>query len=772
MIPAVLLPFAVAVVAPLLHRLRPRWTRGVLSLLPAGIAAWLLSVAPDVAAGESLTHSSSWIPALGLDLTLRLDGLGLLFALLIAGIGLLVFVHAGGYLRDRADLGRFYAYLSLFMGSMLGLVMADNLLLLFVFWEATSVASYLLIGFDHRREAARDAARHSLIVTGLGGVALLAGVLLLGSMTGTYELSRLIGSGLVGEAGAVRWWAMGLILVGALSKSAQFPFHFWLPRAMEAPTPASAYLHSSTMVTAGVYLIARLHPLFGGLAGWRLALLTIGGVTAAAGAVIAFRQTVLKRLLAYSTVSALGFTVMMLGLGSTAGAKAALTFLVAHALYKSALFLSVANLTAYTGSKDAEEASAPFRIAPLLAAAGALGAAAMAGLPPTVGFVGKEVVFDGLWHAGPTGPWLALVAAAATAPLVAVAFLVGVRPYTGSAPADPAGAGDGPSASHDLDLATRAAPLILAAAALAAGIWPEPLSRLLVGPATLAVAGAGLTEHLRSWYGFGPALVLDAGAVLGGILAFRYRRAIRGALDGLAPLERWGPASWYQRALDGLTAGARLQTRWLQSGSLHRYVIVVVATAAVLTGAALFAGVPGWDASMSFGPLRPHEAIAALVVASAAVVTMRLDSRLAVLALLGIVGYGVAALFVLFGAPDLATTQILVETLTVILLALAFRYLPRFPLRRRTPWHRLDALVAVAWGAVIVVVLLAASSAGPLRRVSRYLAEASVPAGHGRNIVNVILVDFRALDTFGEILVIAVAAIGAAALLRGGRRVP
>lgn len=747
---------------PLLHRAAGRRARWIIALLPAGLGVWLVSVASSLSTAP-LEWTRPWVPLVGLDLSLRLDGLGLLFASLIVGIGLMVVVHAGDYLKGRPDLGRFYAYLILFMAAMMGLVMADDLLLLFVFWELTSVSSYLLIGFEHEREAAREAARTSLLVTGFGGVALLGGILLLGSAADTYDLSLLVSRGVTWEHRPAALASLALVLLGAFTKSAQVPFHFWLPRAMEAPTPVSAYLHSSTMVAAGVYLVARLQPVFGGLPAWPWALTGVGIVTAVVGALLAYRQTILKRLLAYSTVSALGIMMLSLGIGTSAGVKAALTFLVAHALYKSALFLSSANLTLATGSKDAEEASASPAAMPITTAAALLGAAAMAGLPPTLGFIGKEVVFDGLWSAVPAGRALAAVTAAAAGLLVSVALLVGVRPYLRRG-GDLAAGGRGAEA---VDFWARGAPLVLGGLALWIGISPGGVSTHLLEPAVAAVSGSPVSEGLRSWYGFNAAFLLDASAVALGALAFAARGVGRAALQPLGQLDRWGPEAAYRGALEGLSSLARVQTRWLQSGSLHHYVMIVVATAALLVGAALLpAGLDGATLVSGTG-IRPEEALLVSTVAVAAVVALRMDSRLAVLAVLGVVGYGVALVFVLFGAPDLATTQILVETLTVILLALAFRHLPRFPIRRRNPWEGLDAVLAVTFGllAATLIVAVAGGDGAGLGDVSSFFARESVPSGRGRNIVNVILVDFRALDTLGEIVVVGVAAVGVYALL-------
>ncbi|MFB3140368.1 MAG: proton-conducting transporter membrane subunit, partial [Candidatus Acidiferrales bacterium] len=390
---AVLSGFVMALAAPWLHRIARSTSGWVLALFPLALTVYFAGQAGRVAAGEVLAVSIDWVPSLGIALSFYLDGLSLLFALLISGIGALVVVYAGGYLAGHAHLGRFYAFLLMFLASMLGLVLANNVITLFVFWELTSVSSYLLIGFEHEREAARQAALQALLVTGLGGLALLAGLLLLGQAGGSMELSELLTRGEAIQAHPFYAPILLLILAGAFTKSAQFPFHFWLPSAMEAPTPVSAYLHSATMVKAGIYLLARFNPVLGGTELWFYIVTAAGAATMLVGAYLAFQQSDLKRILAYSTMSALGMMVLLLGLGTELAVKAAIVSILVHALYKGALFLVAGAVEHETGTRDVDRLGGLRRAMPITAAAAALAALSMAGLPPLFGFIGKEMVY-------------------------------------------------------------------------------------------------------------------------------------------------------------------------------------------------------------------------------------------------------------------------------------------------------------------------------------------------------------------------------------------
>lgn len=756
---AVLSGFVLALAAPGLYRLTGRASGWLLALLPLALTAYFITLLAPIASGETVHARHDWVPSLGVGLSFTLDGLSLLFALLIGGVGALVLVYAGGYLAGHPQLGRLYAFLLMFMASMLGLVLADNVLVLFVFWELTSISSYFLIGFDHDRREARAAALQALLVTGGGGLALLAGLLLLGQAGGSLELSALLTHGDRLRAHPLYVPALVLILLGAFTKSAQFPFHFWLPGAMEAPTPVSAYLHSATMVKAGVYLLARLSPALGGTDVWVGTVSVAGGATMLLGAWMALGQSDLKRILAYSTVSALGTLTLLLGLGGPLAVQAAVAYLLAHALYKGTLFLVAGALDHETGTRDADHLGGLGRAMPLTAAAAALAALSMAGLPPLFGFVAKELSYEAALHA-PAAGWVAAAAVAANVPLVAVAGLVGLRPFLGAAVSTHRQA-------HEPPPSLLLGPLALAGLSVAFGLWLGGAERL-ASAASTSVLGQPATVHLALWHGLTPALALSAVTLAGGVGAYAGRGLLRRASSRWEGAARWGPAGWYELALKGLHWLAVGLTGMLQSGYLRYYLMITVAATAGLTGYALIGRRP-LAVAVDWSDLRFYEAGLAVLILLATLAAVLLKSRLAAIAALGVVGYGVALVFVLFGAPDLAMTQFLVETLTVILFVLVFYHLPesRTVSDGAARWR--DAALAVAGGAVMTALVLVGTPEN-YPPISAYFVENSVPRGHGRNVVNVILVDFRGLDTLGEITVLSVAAVGVYALLKLRKR--
>jgi multicomponent Na+:H+ antiporter subunit A len=729
-------------------------------LLAAAIFAALLQAVPSVAAGEPLRAVWPWVPSLGVSLSFWIDGLSLTFGLLISGIGALVFLYAGTYLRGHPHFIRFMLYLTLFMLSMLGLVLADNLLTLFVFWELTSVTSYLLIGFNHADPQARRNALQALLITGTGGLALLAGIVLIGNVAGTFELSEIRAQGDAVLTSATYLPILLLFLAGAFTKSAQVPFHFWLPNAMAAPTPVSAYLHSATMVKAGVYLLARMHPTLSGSDVWFWTLTIFGAVTAVFASFMAIRQTDMKQTLAYTTLMALGTLTLYLGQDSGYAITAAMTFLVVHSLYKAALFLMAGNVDHGTGTRDVTILGGLGRAMPVTAIAGGIAALSMAGFPPFIGFIGKELKYAGA-IAVQEAPYLVSVAVlTANALMFAAAGIVAWKPFWRPA------AGPLPETPHEAPWQMLAGPVILAAAGVAFGLAPALIAVTLIEPGVGAILGSPEeAKELKLWAGINlPLLMSIATFALGfALLAWheRLRRAIAGIEARSFSLDR-GWDGW----IDGLKAFAAWQTRVLQTGVLRHYLYITFATILVALGGALILR-GSFTAPLAMPELQvKHWAVVALIVAGAGLTTVT-NSRIAAIGGLGAVGIGVALIFIIFGAPDVAITQLLVETLVVVLFAVAALHLPRFS---KATFRPLDALFAAAIGVVVTLVMLM-DTAGPLdRKITEYFEDASWPEAYGRNIVNVILVDFRALDTFGEIAVVAIAAIGAWALLRGGRK--
>ncbi|MDR9438651.1 MAG: putative monovalent cation/H+ antiporter subunit A [Halomonas sp.] len=757
---AVLGGFVVAGMAPLLHHWFGARAPLVMALLPVSLAAWLLVQWPAVASGEVLLLEWAWVPGLDITLTFLIDGLAWLFAMLITVIGALVLIYSGEYLRGHRDLPRFLVVITAFMMSMLGLVLADNLVTLFVFWELTSITSYLLIGFNHTDLAARKAALQGLFVTVGGGLALLAGFVMLAIAGDSGSLVELTRRGELLREHALYAPILVCVLLGAFTKSAQFPFHFWLPNAMAAPTPVSAYLHSATMVKAGVYLLARLHPALGGTDGWVITLSLVGALTMATGAFMAIQHTNVKKLLAYSTVMALGTLTMLLGIGTEGALVAFVAFLLAHSLYKGALFMVAGILDHEIGTKDVTAMGGLRRVMPLTAVVAGLAALSLAGLPPLLGFVGKELMFASVLEASAWRPLILLLAFTAAFLTLAVAAIVALRPFFG-APRET------PRAPHEAPHAMLAGPALLAVLSLLFGLAPgllDPLVSATVAGIRVAPGVTLVEAHLAIWHGINLPLLLSLASLLLGLLVYRYWDRLRAVLARLEPLMARGPEAGYEALMAGMVAFAGWQTRMLQNGQLRNYLVMTLLVLVGLVGHALFfRHTLEFDFALS---LYLHETVVAGLMIAGAVAACVMRSRLAAVAALGVMGFSIALTFVLFSAPDLAITQLLVETLTVILLVLVLFRLPRFA-TLSTPVERLrDLAVASLTGGMITLLMLSVLSGERLPRISDYMVANSQPLGHGHNIVNVILVDFRALDTLGEMFVLALAAIGVYAMLR------
>lgn len=758
MLAVILLTFAAALIAPLFHG---RFRRVALVALPS-VPLMTLVHALVLAAGESGTGRTTerflWVSRPAVELAFAADGLSILFAILISGMGFLVMVYAGPYLHGHPHLGRLKAYLLFFMGSMLGLVYADNLILLFIFWELTSISSFLLIGFHHESSESRAAALQALLVTGAGGLALLAGLLLLGGAAGTYDISRiLMEEGL--RAHPLYPVLLVLILGGAFTKSAQLPFHFWLPSAMAAPTPVSAYLHSATMVKAGVYLLARLHPALGGTDLWFTLVPLAGAVTMLFGSVYAIVQTDLKKILAYTTVAALGTLILLLGLGTEFSFKAAMVFLVVHALYKGALFLIAGIVDHATGTKDIRHLGGLARAMPVTAIATVLAALSMAGLPPMIGFIGKELLYEAKLHAPFLGNVFTGLGLTANIVVVAVSAMLVVRTFFGARPA-------GLEEAHDPGLRMVLGPAVLTILSLLIGIFPEEFANRIVAPAVSVLRAEPTEVQLTLWHGFSPILLLSIVTLGAGLLVFGLHRPLQRLHDVLRPDLFPGPLWIYTRAVDGLVPFARSVVRLTQPARLRAHVLTLLVAVGAGTVFLLASDFPGAPLGGREVP-GSTELVITAVMCVAAVFAAVTRFRLAAVVALGVVGYSIAILYAVYSAPDLALTQLAMETLSVILFVFVLYRLPRLT-RRSTEAARVrDAVLALAGGAVVTVTLLLVHSEPALMRpLADYFAASSFPLANGRNVVNVILVDFRALDTLGEITVLAAAAVGVVALVR------
>lgn len=745
--------------APWLTRHLPRLAPWLLAAVPACFFAGFLG-----GLGEPLqTARWEWFPSLEASLAFRIDGLARLLALLVTGIGALIVLYAHGYLAGHRDLGRFLAILMAFMGSMLGLVLADNLILLFVFWELTSITSYFLIGFHHESLESRKKALQALVVTGLGGLALLAGLVLLGLGTGEWSLT-----GLAATAGSFQQHplyhpALVLVLLGAFTKSAQFPFHFWLPNAMAAPTPVSAYLHSATMVKAGVFLLAALAPVLGGTPAWEWSLVGAGGITFLLGAGRGLFQTDLKAILAYTTISVLGLLVLLLGLDFEMAAQSAVLFLLGHALYKGALFMVAGNLDHETGTRDVTRLRGLRKAMPLTALAAGLAALSKAGFPPLFGFLGKEYVYKAGVAIGDLAPVFLGLAMLGNAFLFALAFKVGVHPFWSR------GTPDTPKHAHEGPVFLWLGPLVLGVTGLVLGIFPVTLERPLVEPAVAVILNQTVSLKVALWHGFNLPLLLSALTLGLGFALYRFRAVFWRE----SKRERQWPFPEadrvYQRALDGVIAFSKWQTRVLQSGKLRIYLLVIFASVSLLVASKLRP-----LAELTVFPLEvaaPVHVVALLaLMCGATILVLATNNKTNALLGFGIVGFGIALLFAYFGAPDLAITQIVVETLTLVLLFLVIARLPE--IRRishaRTLWF--DGVVAAVVGLLAFLLVVKTDLVQLSPSISSRLGEWSYPLAKGKNVVNVILVDFRALDTYGEVMVIAIAALGVGILMRQGRR--
>ena len=767
MLAAVLSGFVFGAFAPAIHRRLGDSTGWALALLPAALLLYFISFLPTVAGGDTARFAIPWIDSLGVSLSFYVDGLSLLFALLISGIGTFIVVYAGGYLKGDPQLGRFYIYLLSFMSAMLGLVLADNIITLFVFWELTSVTSFLLIGYNHTAGRSRRAAMQALVVTGGGGLALLAGLLLMGAVGQTWELSQLNMLGPALKENALYEAMVVLVLLGAFSKSAQVPLHFWLPNAMEAPTPVSAYLHSSTMVKAGVYLVARMSPALGGTDLWLWALVGFGAATMLTGAILALRQTDLKLVLAYTTVAGLGTLVMLIGLGTEIAFKAAAVYLITHALYKGALFMCAGAIDHETGTRNPLLLGGLFRLMPISFAAALLAGLSMAGIVPFIGFIAKEIMYEATLHLGAVGG--AVVTAAAVggnALTIVAAGVVVLRPFFGAE-------GHTPKHPHEAPPSLYLGPIVLAGLSLLAGVLHPVTSGLFVAPMMTSLAGSGLSDShaadLYLWHGVTTPLILSVITVALGVAGYLFWDRLREAVAAWLRFVGWGPDQGYDQAVAGLEALAFAQIRRQQTGYLRRYLhVTFIVFAATVLGVLIFGG--GLPSRFAMPSIRFTEILALALMLGGALTATFVHSRVAAIAAVGVVGYAVALVFVMFSAPDLAFTQFMVETLTVVILVMV---LMRVPLESGTlsPGRvlRRDAVIAGAVGLSVTLMLLAAVQGDLDMRLSEYFIANSVPVAHGHNIVNVILVDFRALDTLGEIFVVTLAGLSTLAVVRLGR---
>ncbi|MEM9319378.1 MAG: hydrogen gas-evolving membrane-bound hydrogenase subunit E [Pseudomonadota bacterium] len=727
-------------------------------LLSAAIFAAFASLLPAIGMGSVLQWVIPWIPSLGISFAFLVDGLSLTFALLISGIGTLVLLYSNSYLAGHPHYARFALFLLAFMISMLGLVLADDLILLFVFWELTTFTSYLLIGFSHGSEQSRRNALQALFVTGAGGLAFLAGLILLGLAAETTRISEILAGGTAIQDHPLYAPILILLLLGAFTKSAQVPFHFWLPNAMAAPTPVSAFLHSATMVKAGIYVMARMHIAMAGSDIWMWTLTILGAATAVYASMLAVRQTDLKQALAYTTLMALGTLTLFLGQEEGYAMTAFATFLIVHSLYKAALFLVVGAIDKATGTREVDALGGLGRFMPVTAAAAGVAALSMAGFPPFLGFIGKELKYAGALAVTSEPVVIAGAILLANALMLVVAGVVAFRPFWRSQAAVTRPIREAP-------WPMLAGPVLLAALGAAFGIYPDLLQSALVTPTVVSLTGdVGEARTLTLWAGVNLPLVLSIATFALGLVLYAIHPKLREALIEITARIPSLDRGW-DGFMDAIRRGSEALTHVIQTGRMTDYLAAMFTTiVAALAAGMIWGGLPGLTpigADLTW----IHLPLAALLLAGAAQ-TAFTSSRIAAVAALGVVGIGTALVFIYFGAPDVAITQLMVEVLVVVLIAIVMLRVPRL---KAAPFRPLHAIIAAAMGVVTTLVLLAVVSVPLDRRLSDFFEAASWPDAYGRNIVNVILVDFRALDTFGEVAVVVVAALSAMALLRGGR---
>ncbi|MFE3199380.1 Na+/H+ antiporter subunit A [Embleya sp. NPDC059237] len=744
--------FVVAAIAPWLVRRLGRNAFVVLAALPVATTGWALAQAGPVFDGHALVESRAWIPQQGVALAFRCDALALLMVFLAAGVGVLVLVYCARYFDDdEPGLGAFAGVLVAFAGAMIGLVTTDDLILLYVFWELTTVFSYLLIGHRSEHRGSRRAAMQALTITTFGGLAMLVGLILLGERAGTYRLSEILADP---PGGTLVTTSIVLILVGALAKSAIVPFGSWLPAAMAAPTPVSAYLHAAAMVKAGVYLIARLAPGFAELAPWRPIVLITGCATLLLAGWRALRENDLKRVLAYGTVSQLGLLTVVTGAGTRDAALAGIAILVAHALFKACLFLVVGIIDHGAGTRDLRRLSGLARAMPVTCLVAVVAALSMAGLPPTAGFVAKEAVYEAFLHRGRADTVVlgVLVAGSALTAGYSLRFVWGAFARKHGVPT---------TTCAPLGGLLLAPALLLGASCLGLGLAAPALDHWISSYADLFPPG-GTDYHLALWHGPGIALNLSTAAVCLGIVLFLAREPVVRVQLATARVE---PSRLYDLLVRGVDRGALQLTGTTQRGSMPVYVGVILLSLIAITAAAALGRLPlpfpdtprWWDSAA--------QVVVALLVVAAALIAAGTRGRLPTVLLVGVTGYGCATLFVLQGAPDLALTQGLVETVSLVVFLLVLRRLPsRFRNTTRPVRRAVHIVIAVLTGGVLASVAVSAFAARTRPPVSEAFAAAAKEAG-GKEIVSVLLVDIRAWDTMGEIAVLAVAAIGVTSLI-------
>lgn len=735
------------------------WFSLLPGLLPLSLFIYFLGYLPRVG-GEGLFFEYQWVPSIGVNLNFRLDGLAMLFALMITGIGTLVFFYTSAYMRNHAHLDRFYGYLSMFMAAMLGLVLSDNLIALFVFWELTSISSFFLIGFNNEDPASRRSSRLALAITGGGGLLLLVGVLLIGFLGQTYSIVELSAVSEMLQSGKMYGWILFLLFGAAFTKSAQFPLHFWLPGAMKAPTPVSTYLHSATMVKAGIYLLARFTPVLGDHEYWNNTLLIVGGFTMLYAAIHAVFRTDMKSILAYSTISALGIMVFLLGMGTAESLLALSVFILVHALYKAALFLVTGVVDHETGTRDVTRLSGLRKVMMPVAVAAGLAALSNAGLPPSFGFIGKDLIYESSLHAATWSYVFTVLAIVTNICLLYAGLVVGLKPFAGKLPEEF-------SKLHLPSPLMWVPPLLLAVLGIVFGILPGIAGNALIGKVHQSVYPASLgMPELLLWHGFNLVLLLSAITLVGGALLYWLLKPKMGTENRIQKLERLSPQTSAYGLWNLFIRTSATYTNGLQNGFLRYYLMIIVSFLVMMLGYKFFTEVQIKIDLAQFSAVSFYEAVLAALMVSTIIYVVFTRSRLHAVVAIGIVGYTLCLFFMNYGAPDLAMTQFTIDTLTVVMFVLVLYNLPKYLQYSNNAVRLRDGIIGISFGGLITLLAIQVIQEPITRETSQFYAENAYTLARGKNVVNVILVDFRGFDTLGEITVLTIAALGVYSLLK------
>lgn len=780
---AIVAPLILSIFIPLFYRIFRQIHTGWFVLpLPILLFVYFLTFLPETMSGKSFIEMINWIPSLEINFTAKVDGLGLLFSLLITGIGALVVLYSIYYLaKNKEKLNNFYVYLLLFMAAMLGVVLSDNLIVMYAFWELTSFSSFLLIGYWYERDKSRYGAQKSMLITVFGGLAMLGGIILLYIMTGTFSFTEIMSQANEIFIHALFVPALLCILLGAFTKSAQFPFYIWLPDAMEAPTPVSAYLHSATMVKAGIYLVARFTPVFGEHFLWFLLVTSVGILTLIWGSVFAVKQTDLKAILAFSTVSQLGLIMSLLGAGAaalhyefldeniyTVAVTAAIFHLINHATFKGSLFMAAGIVDHETGTRDIRKLGGLMHFMPITFTISIIGAFSMAGLPPFNGFLSKEMFFTAMVHVtemdiynletwGILFPVLAWIASVFT---FVYSMILVFKTFTGKHQPEKLD-----KKPHEAPMGLLISPIILVSLVIIFGLFPNLLSDSLISPAMASILPSllGAREefkvHISFWHGPTIELFMTLGVIILGLVLykthFRWKKIYKGIPEKLA-LNRF-----YDFVLEGLQTVSYKLTNTYMNGSIRSYLVYIFAFLIVILAATLFGKNAFMFSTSNVSSIGVYEVALAILVVLGSICILFAKSRMTSIILLGAVGYTVSLFYVLFRAPDLALTQLVIETISVALFLVCFYHLPKLrKFETRMRFRLINALISVGVGAIVTLIALSAHSSKLFDSISKYYVENTYTEAAGKNMVNVILVDFRGFDTLFEITVLAIASLG------------